>query len=164
MKEFLAKAPDKYILDVCCGGRSFWFNDKHPNAIYLDKRSVDFKLDYKRNKQHIVVSPDYVCDFTDIPFASESFKIVVFDPPHGHFNKSSIMYKKYGSLSENWKEDLRKGFSECFRLLEDKGVLIFKWAESYIKIKEVLSLSEYTPLIGHKTTKTTFWFTFVKTR
>ena len=139
MKEFLAKAPDKYILDVCCGGRSFWFNDKHPNAIYLDKRSVDFKLDYKRNKQHIVVSPDYVCDFTDIPFASESFKIVVFDPPHGHFNKSSIMYKKYGSLSENWKEDLRNAIIEA----------ISRKPKGHAKVADRYSFYSYIETLRH---------------
>ena len=29
---------EKFILDVTCGGRSMWFNKKHPNAIYTDIR------------------------------------------------------------------------------------------------------------------------------
>lgn len=155
---------NKFILDVCCGGKTFWFNKNHPNAIYLDKREEEHKLDYERNKQHIVISPDLVSDFTDIPFEDESFKMVIFDPPHAQFNQSSIMYKKYGSLSEDWQDDLKRGFSECFRVLEEKGVLIFKWAESRIKVKDILALTEYEPLIGHRTTRTNIWLTFVKTR
>lgn len=154
---------DKFILDVCCGGKTFWFNKNHPNAIYLDKRSEDHKLNYARNKQHIVISPDMVSDFRNIPFEDESFKLVVFDPPHAEFKESSIMYKKYGTLTENWQDDLRAGFRECFRVLEDKGILIFKWAESRIKIKDILSLTEYEPLLGHRTTRTNIWLTFMKT-
>ncbi|GAG16600.1 unnamed protein product, partial [marine sediment metagenome] len=26
---------DKKILDVCCGGRTFWFNKKHPDTVYV---------------------------------------------------------------------------------------------------------------------------------
>ena len=55
---------NKFILDVCCGGKTFWFNKNHPNAIYLDKRKEDHKLNYDRNKQHIVINPDIVSDFT----------------------------------------------------------------------------------------------------
>jgi len=32
--------PDKFILDACCGGRMFWFDKHHPNALYIDNRSV----------------------------------------------------------------------------------------------------------------------------
>jgi DNA segregation ATPase FtsK/SpoIIIE-like protein len=30
----------KTILDVCCGSRMFWFNKKHPDALYLDIRDL----------------------------------------------------------------------------------------------------------------------------
>jgi len=153
---------DKLILDASCGGKTFWFNKNHPNAVYLDRRFEEHKLDYKRNKQHIIVNPDIIGDFTELPFDDGSFKLVVFDPPHKQFNQSSIMYKKYGTLDNNWKDDLRKGFKECFRVLEDNGVLIFKWAESGVKVEDVLSLTDVEPLFGHRTTRTTVWITFMK--
>ena len=153
---------NKYILDACCGGKTFWFDKQHPNAIYLDRRSEQHKLNYKRNKQHMVVNPDVVGDFTDLPFDDESFKLVVFDPPHKQFNESSIMYKKYGTLDEGWRDDLRRAFSECFRVLEQNGVLIFKWAESGIKVEDILALTDKEPLFGHRTTRTTVWVTFMK--
>jgi len=153
---------DKFILDACCGGKTFWFNKNHPNAVYLDRRFEEHKLDYKRNKQHIIVNPDIIGDFTELPFDDGSFKLVVFDPPHKQFNQSSIMYKKYGTLDDNWKDDLRKGFKECFRVLEDNGVLIFKWAESGVKVEDILSLTDVEPLFGHRTTRTTVWVTFMK--
>ena len=33
----------KIILDVCCGGRMFWFDKKNPNALYLDNRIMPAK-------------------------------------------------------------------------------------------------------------------------
>lgn len=152
----------KYILDVCCGGRSFWFDKTQPNSIYLDKRKENHKLDYKKNKQHIVVDPDIVSDFTKIPFSDNSFNLVVFDPPHLKFNKNSIMYKKYGTLNNDWKDDLKMGFSECFRVLKPQGVLIFKWAESGIKVSEILELTDVEPLFGHRTSRTNIWLSFMK--
>lgn len=32
---------DKIILDACCGSRMFWFNKKHPNAIFADIRDEE---------------------------------------------------------------------------------------------------------------------------
>lgn len=49
--------------------------------------------------------------------------LVVFDPPHlNKLGKSSWMAKKYGVLGLDWKEDLRRGFSECFRVLGPMGI------------------------------------------
>ena len=74
------------------------------------------------------------------------------------------MAKKYGVLNETWQEDIRKGFEECFRVLQTNGVLIFKWNENQIKIKDVLSLSPIKPLFGHTTMvkNNTHWICFMK--
>ena len=153
---------DKFILDACCGGKSFWFNKEHPNAIYLDRRDENHKLNYKRNKQQIIVNPDVVGDFTNLPFPDNKFNLVVFDPPHARFTESSIMYKKYGTLDEDWQTQIKKGFEECFRVLMPKGVLILKWAESRYKVNDVIKLAEVEPLFGHKTSRTNMWITFMK--
>ena len=38
-------------------------------------------------------------------------------------------------LNENWKEEIRAGFKECFRVLKPNGTLIFKWSEVQFPIK-----------------------------
>jgi len=79
--------------------------------------------------------------------------------------ETSILYKKYGCLNaETWQHDLKKGFKECWRVLEDYGVLIFKWNEAQIKIKTVINLFPVAPLFGHPVqTKTkTHWVCFMK--
>jgi SAM-dependent methyltransferase len=71
----------------------------------------------------------------------------------------------YGLLTDNWRDDLAKGFSECFRVLKPYGTLIFKWAETEFPLKEVLALTKEKPLYGHKSGKkaTTHWVSFIKT-
>lgn len=34
--------PEKKILDVTCGGRSIWFDKRHPAAVYCDKRKEEY--------------------------------------------------------------------------------------------------------------------------
>ena len=78
--------------------------------------------------------------------------------------KNSWMAKKYGVLGETWRDDLRKGFSECFRVLKEGGILIFKWNESDISVKEILELVDYKDLFGHPSGKrmNTHWICFMK--
>jgi 23S rRNA G2069 N7-methylase RlmK/C1962 C5-methylase RlmI len=105
-------------------------------------------------------------DFRDLQFSDKTFKLVVFDPPHLEIaGQESWMAKKYGKLTKNWKNDLTDGFSECFRVLDDYGVLIFKWNETQIKVTEILALTDVQPLFGHISGKrsNTHWITFMKT-
>lgn len=149
----------KTILDVCCGSRMFWFQD-YPGTVYVDNRSVETKLCDGRT---LKVAPDIIADFRNIPFADNSFKLVVFDPPHLiHAGKNSWLRLKYGCLDkETWQEDIRKGFDECMRVLDNNGVLIFKWNEDQIKLKDLLKAIGQTPLFGDKRSKT-HWLTFMK--
>lgn len=59
---------------------------------------------------------------------------------------------------------LRRGFAECFRVLDDDGVLIFKWSEVQIPLKEILPLAPYPPLFGNRSGKNnnTHWLCFMK--
>jgi 23S rRNA G2069 N7-methylase RlmK/C1962 C5-methylase RlmI len=51
------------------------------------------------------------------------------------------MGKKYGRLNKDtWREDLRAGFKEAFRVLRPHGVLIFKWNETQIPVSQILAL------------------------
>ena len=126
---------DKLILDACCGSRMFWFNRNHPNAIYMDNRELEDTLCDGRK---LVIKPDVLADFRNIPYKDNSFKLVVFDPPHLiKAGEKSWLAKKYGKLNKSWPTDLKQGFDECMRVLEPEGVLIFKWNEEQIKLKEI---------------------------
>nr|WP_308743231.1 methyltransferase domain-containing protein [uncultured Anaerocolumna sp.] len=150
---------DKVILDACCGSRMFWFNKQHPNAVYMDNRELEDALCDGRN---LIVKPDIIADFRNIPYKDNSFKLVVFDPPHLiKAGDNSWLAKKYGKLNESWPTDLKQGFDECMRVLEPGGTLIFKWNEEQIKLKQVLNAIGQQPLFGDKRSKT-HWLVFMK--
>lgn len=149
----------KKILDVCCGSKMFWFQKNRNDTVYMDNRELEDTLCDGRKLE---VRPDLVADFRNIPFPDNAFKLVVFDPPHlVKVGKNSWLAKKYGRLSENWKDDIKQGFKECFRVLEHYGVLIFKWNEEQIKLNEILKLTNIEPLFGNKRAKT-HWLVFIK--
>ena len=58
-----------------------------------------------------------------------------YDPdlyPGGKF-----CYDGGGYCRETWQSDLKRGFKECWRVLEDYGTLIFKWSDSEIPFKKM---------------------------
>lgn len=128
----------------------FWFNKKHPAAIFSD-----LKAD---------VAPDIVQDFRKLSFPDKTFKLVVFDPPH-FFDKNSWLNDKYGSLDiKEWPLQLREGFDECMRVLDDYGLLVFKWSQGSISVSTVLAVLGQEPLFGHTSDKKarTHWVVFMK--
>ena len=150
---------DRPVLDACCGSRMFWFNKKNDKVVYMDNRKLEDTLCDGRKLE---VNPDVVADFRDIPYADKSFKLVVFDPPHLiKAGENSWLAKKYGRLSDTWKKDINQGFNECMRVLDDYGVLIFKWNEDQVKLKDVLKAIGKEPLFGNKRSKT-HWLVFMK--
>ena len=157
---------NKFILDACCSVKAMWYNKKHPNTVYIDiRKEPPGFLGYGRKEE---LNPDYVMDFRKMDFPDKSFKMVVFEPPHlSKLGKTSMFRNKFGCLDTlSWREDLRKGFFECWRVLDDYGTLIFKWSNSEIPFKEVLALIEHKPLFynttNYKATSVTKWFCFMK--
>lgn len=142
------------VLDVCCGSRMFWFNRKDPRAVYCDRRKESHVLTDRSSKggsRTLVIDPDYLADFTNLPFKENSFPLVVFDPPHLVRNgKCGWLAKKYGKLRECWEQDLRAGFAECFRVLRPEGTLIFKWNEHEIPVTKILALTPEKSLFGNR--------------
>lgn len=154
----------KGLLPACpqCGSRMFWFDKENPLVLFTDIRDEEHTLCDGRS---LKVHPDIVSDFTNMPFLNESFKLVVFDPPHLlNVGKESWLAKKYGKLPEDWPRVIKKGIDECFRVLENYGVLIFKWNEDQITVKEVLKAIGRQPLFGHTTGRhgKTMWMCFMK--
>jgi hypothetical protein len=153
----------KVILDACCGGRCFWFDKRHPHALYLDIRQV--KPGHIETMPSWCVEPDVIGDYRALPFGDKTFRMVVWDVPHMLRKSSGILSKKYGSLGDSFREDLRRGFDQCWRVLKVFGVLAFKFADLEIPISEILGLFPVRPLVGTTTRKNvtnTFWFLFMK--
>lgn len=135
----------KPILDVCCGGRMWWFDKNDERAVFMDKRTYEGTL---CDGRHFEVNPDILGDFTNIPFPDESFHLVVFDPPHlEKLGETSWLCIKYGKLPSDWKDKLTKAFEECFRVLKPFGTLVFKWNEEQIKLSEILKLTTAKPVV-----------------
>ena len=126
----------KKILDVCCGSKMFWFQKNRDDTVYMDNREVE---DVLCDGRKLEIKPDIVADFRNIPFPDETFKLVVFDPPHLiKVGEKSWLAKKYGHLGNNWKEE-------------------------QIKLNEILKLTDVKPLFGNKRAKT-HWLVFIKER
>jgi SAM-dependent methyltransferase len=153
---------DAVVLDPACGSRMFWFDREDDRAIYGDIRTESHIL---CDGRALEIKPDLEMDFRDMPFPDNRFALVVFDPPHiENFGPNSWMAKKYGRLSAGWRDDLRQGFAECFRVLRPEGVLIFKWNDTRFPVSQVLALTPERPLFGNRCGKSnkTHWVTFMK--
>ena len=158
------------VLDPCCGSRSMWFNKNHPDVIFGDFRSETVSVTDRSHgkidgRRVLKIEPDMSVDFRAMPFESDSFHLVAFDPPHiVRAGPKSWMASKYGKLGMDWREDLRQGFAECFRVLAPNGVLVFKWNETQIKLSEIVPLSPWPPLFGQVSGRKgmTHWLVFMK--
>lgn len=156
------------VLDACCGSRMFWFDRQDKRAVFGDQRRETHTLKDKSSKggsRELVIDPDILIDFRDMPFADETFNLVCFDPPHlVSAGPKSWLALKYGKLGRDWRDDLRAGFSECFRVLKPAGTLVFKWNEDQIPVKDVLALTDVQPLFGNRCGKTakSHWLVFMK--
>ena len=74
-----------------------------------------------------------------MPFDDESFKMVVFDPPHLPTpGKIRGWAKKYGVLPSDWRPVHKGRIQGVHEGIKTDGVLIFKWNEEQIKTSEIL--------------------------
>lgn len=147
-----------------------WGDRHNPEVVFGDMR---FETITVTDRSHgnvsgtrtLVIEPDVQLDFRNLPYPDNAFNLVVFDPPHlERAGGKSWLAAKYGKLGDNWRDDLRKGFAECFRVLKKDGVLVFKWNETQVSVKEVLQLVPVRPLFGHLSGRKglTHWLVFTK--
>lgn len=159
IKTHIMSKPIQPILDACCGGKSFWYDKDSPLVLFQDIRREEHTL---CDGRQFKIDPSVCGDVTDMGYKDESFSMVVFDPPHLLYaGNDSWLKKKYGVLPKNWKEFIKKGFEECFRVLHTGGVLIFKWNSEQIPFSDVVCMSPYKPLFGDRRSKTR-WTVFMK--
>ena len=144
-----------------------WNNKNHPNTLYMDIRKEEKGFIKEGNWE---VNPDVIGDFTKLPkeIKDMRFKLIVWDVPHFKARKlTGVMLKKFGGLHpETWQSDLKNGFNELWSVLDNYGVLLFKFSDYYIKFKEVLGLFSQQPLFfnkgNSKGVSETRWFCFMK--
>jgi hypothetical protein len=147
-----------------------WRDKADPRVVFGDCRSetitvTDRSRGNASGQRTLRIEPDQLLDFRALPYDDGTFKLVAFDPPHlVRAGPRSWLAAKYGKLSDNWQDDIRQGFSECFRVLEAEGVLVFKWNETQVKVGEVLALTPHAPLFGHLSGRKglTHWLVFMK--
>lgn len=158
----------KKIIDATCGSRSMWFDKQNKDTVFCDIRRGEYEKDFGKGHggvKHLIIDPDIVCDFTDLPFDDNTFYLAVFDPPHyQNLSEKAWLRASYGSLDENWKKVIHDGFWECMRVLKPNGVLIFKWAEVKFTVSQLIEAIECKPLFGHRSGKKaqTHWLCFMK--
>ena len=151
------------VLDPACGGRMVWFDKADSRVLFGDVRDESWEL---CDGRRFDVKPDMLMDYRDLPFPDETFRMVVLDPPHlRNAGETSSLAQKYGCLDqETWQTDIKTMFAECFRVLKEHGVLVFKWNETQIPVSQILALTDEKPAIGQRTGKNdkTHWIIFVK--
>lgn len=147
-----------------------WFDRQNSDVVFGDRRSETLTVTDRSHgnaagTRTLHIEPDVLLDFRALPYNDGTFKLVAFDPPHlVRAGPRSWLAAKYGKLSDDWRDDLRAGFAECFRVLATDGVLVFKWNETQVKVREVLDLAPQTPLFGHVSGRKglTHWLVFMK--
>lgn len=157
-------------LDPCCGSRMMWHDRRNPGVVFGDQRSETIVVTDRSHgnaggTRTLQIEPDAMIDFRALPFADGTFKLVAFDPPHlVRAGPRSWLAAKYGKLSDDWREDLRRGFAECLRVLDADGVLVFKWNETQVPLGEVVKLAPIAPMFGHLSGRKglTHWLVFMK--
>lgn len=147
-----------------------WADKAHPDVVFGDVRREEIVVtDQSHGRtggtRTLHIEPDTLLDFRAMPFADETFALVAFDPPHlVRAGDRSWLAAKYGRLGPDWQEDLRRGFAECLRVLRPDGVLVFKWNETQVAVRDVLDLCPISPLFGHVSGRKslTHWLVFMK--
>lgn len=154
-----AVSADRPVLDACCGGESFYFRE-HPEVLTCD---LEPRVATLCDGRAFECAPDVVCDFTDLPFDDETFSLVVFDPPH-LTRGAGWQATKYGVLDHDWKDELGRGFSECWRVLRPQRTLVFKWSDVQVGLAELRPLFPAPPLLGNRRPRAsgTHWLLFFK--
>lgn len=164
------------ILDATSSFRRMWKNKQHPWTVYMDIRSNrQIQKDWKecmiqkgRNTDAGFTKLTMQADFSHLPFKSNTFKHISFDPPQLiHLGKTSIYYKQYGALeADTWRFTLKQAAKELIRVLDYGGTLNVKWSDRDIPSEEVLKLFPIEQLYGqegaHGGAVKTNWYTFVK--
>lgn len=164
IKELIASARKEMILDATCGLRRIWFDSKDPETVYLDvRKEINFHRKSKRYPSDKNINPDILADNQFLPFRDNVFDLVVYDPPHYISSSWKDLYDLYGVYHPLEYQKIMWGASrELFRVLKDRGSLVFKWSEVHRNVKQILELFPENSLFGQKVNALTWWVVFQK--
>ncbi|MBF6555544.1 MAG: SAM-dependent methyltransferase [Acidimicrobiales bacterium] len=125
------------ILDATAGNRGIWFDKDYPDATFIDIRKETHPGNLMVDARH-----------TD--FASSSFDLVVFDPPHMAIGPRAQMAQRYGSFPTAYiREFVVDAFREFRRILKHDGLVAFKWNDHDTALRSVLApVTGFEPLVG----------------
>ena len=81
----------------------FWFDKNNPNVTFADIRRENVSFKDGNKVRSLSIDPQVIHDFTQMSYPNNTFKLVIFDPPHliKGGNKSWLV-KKYGRLNPDW--------------------------------------------------------------
>ena len=165
------------IIDVSMGHRGMQKEIKKQFGINGDILSIDIRAQMTNGMQ-----PDMVADSRSLPFYSDQFDFVLFDPPFSFHNSKSCgsgeynrFYVTYGLNLYTSRFDLgnyiNQTFCEIWRILSTGGTCLFKWSESRIKLGFPVSLigkfiidskwQRPSKYVGTKT-KTATWYLWLR--
>ena len=126
------------VLDVTAGTRAMWFDKTDQRTLFGDARTESITVtDRTRGHQDgtrtLNIAPDVQLDFRALPFPDESFRLVVFDPPHlTRAGAKSWLAARYGVLGLDWRDDLKRvsadqvrQFANIERMHQVRGLSIF---------------------------------------
>lgn len=128
------------IIDLSAGNRAVWFNQNHPEAVYVDIRPE--------------VRPSVVADARALPAeVGAGYDLVVFDPPHKNAAASGNMSKRsYGHWTAEQITSILIGTAkEAHRISRPDALMAFKWNDHTRKLGSALKLISpwWEPLFGH---------------
>ncbi len=124
MLDFYPHTPHTQILDATVNVGRFWEGSKRKII------GLDIDPDCK---------PDVVADNTNMPFADESFDVIVYDPPHipnqGKDNEKDfttrfgLVHKASAKQGYNFNHMYPPFCKEAYRVLKQDGILFSKIAD-----------------------------------
>ena len=145
LMRLLGRTPE--VLDITMGHRGMQKEVKRQFGIGYNLFSLDI-----RGEMGNGMKPDIVADSRALPFASESFDIILFDPPFSFHKSTSLGNQEYRRFYITYGLDLytsrvelggyiQETFKEVVRVMRPTGFCLFKWSESRIKLDYPLSLT-----------------------
>ena len=93
-------------VEVECSGMTKKTKTENKDVIFADCRELETAL---CDGRELIIKPDVIMDFRNMPFEDNTFSLVVFDPPHlVRAGENSWLAKKYGRLPKDWKPIFEK--------------------------------------------------------
>jgi hypothetical protein len=120
------------ILDTCVGSAMMYHHRQDlikDILITMDVRKGDFIIDVPSEKKNRIVKvhPTILADMRFLPFRENVFDVLICDPPHFRFGKTSYMFLKYGAWNESERiPTIYKANIEFSRVLKSTGTIVLK--------------------------------------